>query len=152
MSTYSFLTVQASIAGPGGNFSLGNSAGAAEEGISVVMTEEKNTMTVGADGAVMQSLHGGNSGTVTARLLKTSPVNALLTSMYNAQKGNPGNWGNNVIRIGDTYRGDVITCSICAFAKAPDLTYAKDGGLVEWIWHAGKVDELLGAGVPDINV
>jgi hypothetical protein len=36
------------------------------------MTEAKNTMTVGADGEVMHSLHAGKSGTITVTLLKTS--------------------------------------------------------------------------------
>jgi hypothetical protein len=49
------------------------------------MTEAKNTMTVGADGEVMHSLHGGKSGTITVTLLKTSPVNKKLSLMYNAQ-------------------------------------------------------------------
>ncbi len=35
----------------------------------------KNTMTIGADGEVMHSLHADKSGTVTVNLLKTSPTN-----------------------------------------------------------------------------
>ena len=34
MATYSFSTVQGSITGPGGAFSIGNGAGPSEEGIS----------------------------------------------------------------------------------------------------------------------
>ena len=85
MATYSFLDVTASIAGPGGNFSLGNGSGNSEEGITVTMTEDKNTMTIGADGSAMHSLHAGKSGTVSVRLLKTSPVNKQLMTLYNYQ-------------------------------------------------------------------
>jgi hypothetical protein len=46
-----------SISGPNGSFSLGAGAGDAEGGISVVMTEDKSTMTIGADGSVMACLH-----------------------------------------------------------------------------------------------
>lgn len=58
MGAYSFADVTASIDGPGGNFAL--TGGAAEEGIKVEMAEDKNTMTAGADGEVMHSLHVAN--------------------------------------------------------------------------------------------
>jgi hypothetical protein len=64
MSTYSFLDVSASLAGPTGLVGGYGSANA-EEGITVTMTEAKNTMTIGADGEVMHSLHAGKSGTIT---------------------------------------------------------------------------------------
>jgi hypothetical protein len=65
MSTYSFLDVSASLAGPTGLVELGYGSANAEEGITVTMTEAKNTMTIGADGEVMHSLHAGKSGTIT---------------------------------------------------------------------------------------
>ncbi|MQB09522.1 DUF3277 family protein [Agrobacterium sp. ICMP 6402] len=147
MATYSFLDVTASIAGPGGNFSLGNGSGNSEEGITVTMTEDKNTMTIGADGSAMHSLHAGKSGSVSVRLLKTSPVNKQLMTLYNYQTTSSALHGRNTITIRDTARGDSITAAICAFAKAPDLTYAKDGNTVEWSWQAGKIDQILGEGV-----
>jgi hypothetical protein len=82
VATYSFIDVAASIVGPGGSFSLGYGSGNSEEGISIAMTEEKNTMSIGADGSVMHSLHAGNGGTVTLRFLKTSPTNQMLSVMF----------------------------------------------------------------------
>jgi hypothetical protein len=152
MATYSFLSVQCSINGPNGSFSLGSSAAVAEEGITAAMTEEKNTMTIGAGGAGMHSLHGGNSGKLTVRLLKTSPTNAKLNAMYNADRQGAGTWGQNTIVVSDTVRGDVVTATQVAFSKQADLTYAKEGGLVEWEFMAIKLDELLGTGVPDVNL
>ena len=70
MSTYSFLDFSASIVGPGGAFDLGYGSGNAEEGVTVAMLEAKNTMTIGADGTPMHSLHAGKSGTITVTLLK----------------------------------------------------------------------------------
>jgi hypothetical protein len=49
------------------------------------MTEAKNTMTVGADGEVMHSLHAGKSGTITVTLLKTSPVNKKLSDVQRTE-------------------------------------------------------------------
>ncbi|MDE9496171.1 DUF3277 family protein, partial [Xenorhabdus bovienii] len=84
MATYSFIDVSASIVGVGGMVDLGNGAAVSEEGITVAMAEAKNTMTLGADGEVMHSLHAGKAGTITVTLLKTSPANAKLMLMYNA--------------------------------------------------------------------
>lgn len=148
MSTYSFLDVTAAISGPGGNFQLGSSSGAAEEGISVAMAEDKNTMTLGADGSGMHSLHAAKSGTVTVRLLKTSQVNGQLAEMYGFQTKSSANHGQNTITIRDVARGDTITCQQCAFKKFPDLTFAKDGGTVEWTFDAIVIDQQLGSGSP----
>ena len=148
MGSYSFQNVVAGIAGPNGNIQLGAGAGTAEGGISVAMRGDKNTLTVGADGTGMNSLHADNSGSVTVRLLKTSPINALLMSMYNADKASSIVWGKNVISIRDFARGDHVTCYGCAFKKAPDLTWDKGGPVVEWMWDATKVEERLGTGTP----
>ncbi|EHP3247898.1 DUF3277 family protein, partial [Escherichia coli] len=51
--TYSFIDVSASLTGPTGSIDLGCGSANSEEGITVAMTEAKNTMTVGADGEVM---------------------------------------------------------------------------------------------------
>lgn len=145
MATYSFIAVSATISGPGGSFNLGQGSGNSEEGITVSRTDDKNTMTMGADGSGMHSLHAGNPGTVTVRLLKVSPVNQMLMTMYNYQKESPANWGSNIIVIRDVNLTDIHTCRSCAFRRAPDITYAKDGGTVEWVFDAIDVDAVLGS-------
>ena len=151
MSTYSFIDVAASIVGPGGAFSLGYGSGNAEEGISIAMTEEKNTMTVGADGSVMHSLHAGNSGTITLRFLKTSPTNQQLSVMLDLQRVSSALWGNNTIVISDPARGDQISCTQCAFQRWPNITYAKDGGVQEWQFHSGSINGILGDGTAGVG-
>ncbi|WP_261278734.1 DUF3277 family protein, partial [Serratia ficaria] len=44
MSTYSFLDVSANITGVGGSIDLGNGAATSDEGITITMSENKNTM------------------------------------------------------------------------------------------------------------
>lgn len=146
MPTYSFLDCQAAITGPGGTFSIGSGSGNSEEGITVEPAEEIDTMTVGADGQVMHSLHADKSGKVTVRLLKTSPVNALLSAMLAFQRISGANHGQNTITIKNIVTGDSITCQQTAFAKVPTITYAKDGGMNEWSFNAGIIDVGLGAG------
>jgi hypothetical protein len=148
--TYSFLDVQASIEGPGGNFELGSGAGNAEEGITIAPTGEKNVMTVGADGSVMHSLRGDASGTVTVTLLRTSTVNSQLQNMYNHQTSSSRYHGQNTIVIRNAVSGDVITCEGCAFAKQPENPYKTEGGVYAWTFHAAVIDTKIGTGVPEI--
>ena len=145
MSTYSFLNIQAAITGPGGSVNLGNGAGPSEEGITVEMIEDKDTLTLGADGTPMHALHAGQGGRMVVRLLKTSPTNAQLAVMYSAQFGSSGTWGVNTITINDPVRGDNITGSQMAFVKFPNITYSKEGAMNEWSF-SGIVNQVLGSG------
>lgn len=145
-SAYSFQDVQASIVGPGAAFSIGSDAGTAEGGISIELLEDKDTMIIGADGSPMHSLHAGQAGTVTIRLLKVSAVNYQLSALYDLQSSSSALWGLNTIVINDTARGDVVTCMQCSFKKQPSNTWAKDGNILEWAFNAGRIYELLGAG------
>ncbi|WP_312058777.1 phage structural protein [Pantoea septica] len=144
MATYSFLDVSGSLSGPTGSVDLGAGSANAEEGITIAMTEAKNTMTIGADGETMHSLHAGNSGTLTVSLLKTSPTNKKLQLMYNAQRLSSSTWGNNVIVVRNKASGDFFTARSCAFQKVPDWTNGKVAGTVAWVFDCGKVDGVLG--------
>ncbi|QEE24524.1 DUF3277 family protein [Rhodanobacter glycinis] len=143
-NTYSFLNVQATITGPGGSFSIGNGSGTSEEGITVEMAGDKNTMTIGADGTGMHSLHADKSGTLTVRLLKTSPQNAKLMAMYDLQTADSRLHGQNVVTIVDTGSNDSTGCRGVAFKKKPTLTYAKEGQIMEWAFDAVAIDSILG--------
>lgn len=144
MSTYSFMDVQASITGPGGSFALGYGQATAEEGISVQRAGDKNTMMIGSDGEGMNSLHADKSGTITLRYLKTAPINQKLMALYVAQSASASLWGQNVITVTQKAAGDVATGRSCAFKKAPDLNYRKDGDIVEWVFDVIKLDTMLG--------
>lgn len=144
-STYTFLDFNCSIVGPGGAFSIGNGAGISEEGITFTPTEDISSMTIGADGSGMHNLHADKSGKIAVRLLKTSPTNQLLSAMYAFQTASGSSHGQNTIVGVDKSRGDVITCSQVAFAKAPDLSFAKDGGTVEWMFNAIRIERTLGS-------
>ncbi|MEN6629820.1 MAG: phage protein [Sulfuricella sp.] len=144
MSTYSFMDVSATLAGPTGVIDLGYGAAVADEGISVDQSGDKNTMMIGADGEGMHSLHADKSGTVTVRLLKTSPQNAKLMAMYDAQALSSALWGQNVIVITMPKIGEVTTARSCAFKKKPNLSYKKDGEIVEWVFDSIKIDTILG--------
>lgn len=144
MATYSFLDVTASLSGPTGVVDLGFGASVTKEGITVSLAGARNTMTPGADGEVMHSLKADKSGTVTVRLLYTSPVNATLQAMYNAQALSSSLWGNNVITIRNKGNDELTTCRSVAFQKQPDRVYAEEGQMVEWVFDCGKIDTMTG--------
>lgn len=144
MPTYSFMDVNGTIAGPGGSFALGYGSANAKEGIEIVMNADKNTMTVGADGEGMHSLKGDKSGTITLRYLKTSPRNAQLMALYDAQSLSSALWGQNLITVTQSAVGDIHTARECAFKKKPDMKYAEEGDILAWSFDAIKIDGLLG--------
>jgi len=143
-STYSFKDVQAAITGPGGVINLGSGSGAAEEGLAIDSSTEIDNMLIGADGLGQHSLSADRSGRVTVRLLKTSPTNALLSLMFNFQTSSAAQHGQNTITIVDSNRGDVITCTQVAFAKAPSIAYGKEAGMLEWDFTAVQINRTLG--------
>jgi len=144
MTTYSFLDVNATLVGAGAVIDLGAGSANAEEGITISRVDDKNTMLTGADGEGMHSLHAAKSGTVTLRYLKTSPTNAKLMALYDAQGLSSSLWGQNVITVTNSASGDATGCRSCAFKKAPDLSYKKDGDIVEWVFDSIKIDTILG--------
>jgi hypothetical protein len=146
MAVYSFKNCSASIAGPGGFSQLANGAAAAEEGITIEAVEDKNIMTIGADGQGQHNLVASDAATVTVRLLKTSQANYALMIMYNLQTASSALHGLNVITITDSARGDLTICQQVAFKKVPTLTYAKEGGMNEWTFDCVKVTRVLGNG------
>ena len=134
----------AAIVGPGGSFGLGAGAGVSDEGITITMNEDKNTMQIGADGTGQHSLHAGKSATLEVTVLKTSPVNQLLRIMYELQSASSSLWGQNTITVTEIESGDISTCSQVAFKKLTNLVYAKDAGNNKWAFDVIAVDGFMG--------
>lgn len=147
MATYSFLNVSALIAGPGLAANMGAGAAVEEEGITITPVEDKNVMTIGADGKGQHSLVASDAATVTVKLLKTSPINALLMAAFDLQSASAALWGINVITITDSNRGDLHVVTQAAFKKKPEINYDKAGKMIEWIFDGVQLSSVLGAGL-----
>lgn len=143
---YSFLNVSCTMIGPGVVANLAAGAAAAEEGITIEPVEDKNQMTIGADGKGQHSLIASDACLITIRLLKTSPQNALLMAAYDAQSISSALWGQNVFTIVDSGRTDLTIVQSCAFKKKPVITYAKEAGMMEWTFDGISANTVLGAG------
>jgi hypothetical protein len=145
--TYSFLQVKATIVGPNGAFSIGSTAGVAEEGITIEFAEDQDTMQIGADGTGQHNLHAGQAGNVMVRLLKVSPTNALLEGMYTLDRADPASHGQNTISVTWLGAGDLYNCFQCGFRRFPANTYGKDGPMLEWPFNAIRIVPILGSGI-----
>lgn len=143
---YSFLNISCALVGPGGVLNLAAGAAVAEEGITLEPVEDKNQMTIGADGKGQHSLIASDACTLTVRLLKTSPLNQALAIMYDLQSASSGLWGQNVFTLTDSARGDFSVIQSAAFKKKPTLTYAKEAGLNEWTFDGISATSVLGGG------
>lgn len=144
MAVYSFIDVRCAMVGPGGSVNFGNGSGSSEEGITISPNEDINDMAIGADGTGQHSLKANKSGTVTVRLLKTSPINQVLSLMYNMQTAASAAHGQNTITLALS-NGEVVTCQQVAFKRISDLTYAAIAGMNEWQFDAVKIDRTLAA-------
>lgn len=143
-ATYSFLDVTVTISGPGLQVTFDGDV--AEEGITLDMIADKNTMTIGAGGGGMHSLHASQAGRVTVNLLKTGPANAILSSGYNFQQGSSAFWGQNFLTINNPVSGDNITGQHGAFVRQSPVVYATIGGMNCWAFDFVSLDEILGDG------
>lgn len=145
-NVYSFLNISAFIVGPGGAFNMAAGAAAAEEGLTLEAAEDKNVMTIGADGQGQHSLIASDACLVTVRLLKTSLINGNLMLMYDTQSVSSALWGANVITITDSARLDVHVIQAAAFKKKPKIDYQKEAGMIEWVFDGITAASVLGKG------
>lgn len=142
---YSFGDIVCSITGPGGSFTI-SEGGVADEGITIAMTDDKTSMVTGADGSWMHNLHEANSGRVTIRLMKNSPLNRRMMDLYNYQTGSSAYTGQNTLVLSNPQWGEDHLCKGGAFVKLPDNVSAKDGAAMEWTMNFGSIDTKLGDG------
>ena len=134
-----------SISGPNISATIGgDSTGTSEEGFTPTFEEDSDVMTQGVNG-VMHSLTVAKRGTIELHLLKTSPLNALLSQAYTLDRANGSQqWGKNTITISNPVSGDSYICQSCAFRRFPANPYQARGNVLVWTFNSGEIDPALG--------
>ena len=140
---YSFQNVDLTIIGPGVNLTV---TGAAREGYTVAMDNDKSTFQTGADGSGMHSLMASQAGKITIRTLKTSAINRAMNVLYRYQTGSAALHGRNTLVINDRNLGDTTTATGAAIVKHSNIGYDTEGPVNEWVFQAAYVDQVLGDG------
>lgn len=148
---YTFLDVQCSINGYGGQFDI-KSSGVSDEAIRISMVRDKNTMVLGANGDVMHSMNAARAAVITISLLKTGMGNAMMSQMYSTQEESGSTWANNAMVITNPVTGDTITATGGAFKKHADIGYATEGGLNTWAFDFAYVVQVLGNGLQNTGL
>jgi hypothetical protein len=145
--SYSFADVHCVLAGPQLTALLGDGSGSSEEGITFEPIDERDKMTVGADGSGMHSLSQNRAAKIRVRLLKTSPNNKVLQQALNYQSSSSAFWGQNYFVLSNPVTGDSLTATGVAFERQPPNTWGKDANLLEWTFNAIATSQTLGAAV-----
>lgn len=154
MAVYAFQDVRGAIVGPFISQAIGAGSGNAEGGIEIEMADDKNTLTMGIDGTGQHNLHAARNGTITIRVLKTAPLNAILQKAYDQQTGPAASayHGQNTLSVYNVLSGDNITALECAFKKFPRNQYDKDGPVMEWVWDCVLITTEFGLGGPAFSI
>lgn len=147
MAAYSFLDVTLSINGPNISATIGgDGTGSAEEGFSVIYEEDADVMTPGASGDVMHSLTANKRGRIELHLLKTSPINALISHSYTADRSfGSTEWGQNEVVVRNPVSGDTYHATRGAWRKFADNAYQVRGNIMVWTLNCSQIDPALGA-------
>lgn len=145
MKTYSFLDVNCVMVGPGLAIDMSQGAGLDSEGISVAYDAEISNKHIGADGSGFHSLKADKSGTITVRVLRSSPLNQKLSQALAFQRTSSAAHGQNTITIVDRNKGDNVTAQNVAFQRAPNLNFGSEASMVEWTFSAITIDFALGS-------
>ncbi len=140
---YSFLGTSFSIIGPGVSLIV---TGAAREGYTVAMDNDKSSFQSGADGSGMHSLMASQAGKITIRALKTSAINRAMNTLYRYQTGSPALHGQNVFSIKHNFTGDTISAAGGAIVKHSNIGYDTEGPANEWVFQFTYIDIVLGDG------
>ena len=109
-------------------------------------------MTKGADGSVMHSLIAAKTGRLTLSFLKTSPAHAILSQIYNTSSVSSALWGRLGFLITETSTGDTVSMAAGAFKRDASNNYRTEGGVMDWEFDVGFVDQVLGNGQNATNV
>ena len=54
---------------------------------------------------------------------------------------------SNTFTLSDSARGDFTVIQQAAFKKGVTITYAKEGGMMEWTFDGIQVNSVLGGGI-----
>jgi hypothetical protein len=146
-ATYAFADVSCILSGPGIIVQLGNGGGPSDEGITFEAIEERDRMTIGADGSGFHTLISSRAARILVRLQKTSPSNATLQQALNYQSASSLFWGKNIFSVSNPITGDKANGFGVAFGKQPGNAWAKDPNIIEWEFMAIRATQTMGGAV-----
>lgn len=113
----------------GGNVGLGS--------VTIVMSTERTTHELSADGTVMPSYVAGDNGSISIEILQTSLLHHALLSLYNlcvtaAEAHDVTGWAATTMSFRTLLDGSHHILTGCSFGKIPDKPYHAAGQKITW--------------------
>jgi hypothetical protein len=118
------------------------------EWLRIERENQKFDDVVGTDGEVTRSKTNDDRATITIRLMQSSPVNDLLSAVYNLDGNTPGGAGVGPFLLRDQQGTTLITAESCWIAKAPDVSMDRTATEREWVLRCAKLIEFHGGSIP----
>lgn len=100
--------------------------------------------TVGVSGSVARWKTNDNRATIEIALMSTSPVNALLSGVFQADLNAPGGAGIGAFLIVDLNGTTLVSAGNCWIKRPPDLSWSNEPGERRWILEAATIREFVG--------
>lgn len=103
------------------------------EFVTVERDSDAFSDVVGTDGDVSRSRSSDKRGTITIKLLQTSPTNALLSALHEADLNTPGGAGVGQAVVRDRLNGATkFSANHAWIMKAPDVSLDRTATSREW--------------------
>lgn len=100
---------------------------------------------VGTDGEVTRSKTNDDRHTVTIRLMQSSPVNDLLSTLHLLDKNAPGGVGVGVFVCRDKQGTTLHSAEKAWISKSPDSSFDRIPTVREWIIRVAKMISFHGS-------
>lgn len=137
-NTYSFKDLVGSIVNPAVGFTQLLSGGGVGFGaVRIIMTTDRTTHDIAADGTVMPSYLAGDNGVVEIEIQQTSPLHKAILGLYNAcvvaaNADDLAPWAATQITFRTLLDGSFHSATGCSFEKIPDKPYQAQGQKMTW--------------------
>ncbi|MFB0841781.1 phage protein [Paenibacillus oleatilyticus] len=139
-STYSFSDVTMVISHPAVGQFVATGAGLGS--ITTIMTTDRTTHDISADGSVMVSKIKARNGSHSISVQQTSDLNRWLLKLYNyLETAATNQWAGITIVIRSPQMQDLITSTGVSFQKLPDKPYQAQGQQVTWNLMAADIQQ-----------
>lgn len=139
-STYSFSDVTMVISHPAVGQFVATGAGLGS--ITTIMTTDRTTHEISADGSVMVSKIKARNGSHSISVQQTSDLNRWLLKLYNyLETAATNQWAGITIVIRSPQMQDLITSTGVSFQKLPDKPYQAQGQQVTWNLLAADIQQ-----------
>jgi Protein of unknown function (DUF3277) len=121
--------------------------GYADGDFLTITVAEAFTSVVGTDGKVARSKTNDGRAQIELRLMNTSPTNAALSAIHNADKYAPGGAGIGAFLCVDLNGTSLYAGGNAWIKKAPDVTFGREANERVWQIEIDTIRDFTGGNI-----